>query len=168
MWEVCEVVELLWKGCWCLYMLCAYMLLGEFPYMLLVLDCWCKHVLKYVGVDCWGYVNICIVVGYVICPCIIICRWWILLYSIIRGDYSGWLWCSVGIRGDGLRGDLVPHAYRSCLGALHKNNMINNCLCARCELRVGAFVCLVISCNWWILYLCNIVDDNAHLWTTNY
>jgi len=30
-------------------------------------------------------------------------------------NYSGWLWCSVGIRGDDLRGDLVPHAYRSCL-----------------------------------------------------
>jgi len=25
---------------------------GEFSYMLLVLNCWCKHVLKYVGVDC--------------------------------------------------------------------------------------------------------------------
>jgi len=24
-----------------------------FSYMILVLSCWCKHVLKYVGVDCW-------------------------------------------------------------------------------------------------------------------
>ena len=44
-------------------MLCAYMLLlviiyvvciyvvGEFSYMLLVVNYWCKHVLEYVGVD---------------------------------------------------------------------------------------------------------------------
>ena len=25
---------------------------GEFSYMLLVLNSWCKHVLKYFGVDC--------------------------------------------------------------------------------------------------------------------
>jgi len=33
-------------------------------------------------------------------------------YSIIRGDYLGWLWCTVGIRGDDLECDLVPHAYK--------------------------------------------------------
>jgi len=32
--------------------------------------------------------------------------------------------------------------------------MCHICLCARCELRVGVFVCLVINCNWWTLYLC--------------
>jgi len=49
--------------CWWLYMfmciyvvgeyicLCAYMLLVNFSYMLLVLNCWFKHVLEYVGVD---------------------------------------------------------------------------------------------------------------------
>ena len=70
-----------------IYVMCIYVV-GEFSYMLLVLDCWCKHVLKYVGVDCWGYVNICIVVDCVICSCIITCWWRILLYSIIRGDYD--------------------------------------------------------------------------------
>jgi len=53
--------------------LCAYILLvfiyvmriyvvGEFSYMLLVLNYWCKHVLKYVGVDCWSCMKICNVV----------------------------------------------------------------------------------------------------------
>jgi len=31
--------------------MCIYVV-GEFSYMLLVLIYWCKHVLKYVGVDC--------------------------------------------------------------------------------------------------------------------
>jgi len=57
------------------------------------------------------------------------------MYSIIRGDYSWWLWCSVGIRGDDLRGDLVPHVSRVGLGTLHVR-MSHNCLCAWCELRV--------------------------------
>jgi len=35
---------------------------GEFSYMLLATIYWCKHVLKYVGVDCDDCVNICIVV----------------------------------------------------------------------------------------------------------
>jgi len=34
-----------------IYVMCIYVV-GEFSYMLLVLNCWCKHVLKYVGVDC--------------------------------------------------------------------------------------------------------------------
>jgi len=49
--------------CWWLYIfmciyvvgesicLCAYMLLVNCSYMLLVVNCWCKHVLDYVGVD---------------------------------------------------------------------------------------------------------------------
>jgi len=41
--------------------MCIYVV-GEFSYMLLVLNCWCKHVLKYVGVVCWSRMNICIVV----------------------------------------------------------------------------------------------------------
>ena len=114
------IVRIIWS-CWItmvmllvfIYVIRIYVV-GEFPYMLLVLNCWCKHVLKYVGglLKC---MKICIVVDYVICSCIISCWWRILLYSIIRGDYSGWLWCSVGIRGDGLGGDLVPHAYRCCV-----------------------------------------------------
>jgi len=32
--------------------MCIYVV-GEFSYMLLVLNCWCKHVLEYVGVDLW-------------------------------------------------------------------------------------------------------------------
>jgi len=124
LWESYEIVELLWGCCWCLYMLCAYMLLVNF---LTCYWCWIVDVSMY---------------------------WNMLVMNTFVFNYSGWLWCSVGIRGDGLGDDLVPHAYRSCLGALHKNNMIDYCLCARCELRVGAFVCLVISCNWRILYLC--------------
>jgi len=54
---------------------------------------------------------------------------------------------------------LVPHAYRSCLGALRKNNMIDNCLCALCELRVGVFVCLVISAIGESYTFANIVDN---------
>jgi len=48
--------------CWCLYMWCAYMLLVNFSYMLLVLNCWCKHVLEYVGVDLLKSYEICFVV----------------------------------------------------------------------------------------------------------
>jgi len=48
--------------CWWLYMLCAYMLLVNFFYMLLVANCWCKHVLEYVGVDLWNSYEVCFVV----------------------------------------------------------------------------------------------------------
>jgi len=41
------------------------------------------------------------------------------MYSIMWGDYSGWLWCSVGIRGDDLGVDLVSHVSRVGLGTLH-------------------------------------------------
>jgi len=34
-----------------IYVMCIYVV-GEFSYMLLVLNCGCKHVFKYVGVDC--------------------------------------------------------------------------------------------------------------------
>jgi len=34
-----------------IYVMCIYVV-GEFSYMLLVLNCWCKHGLKYVGVNC--------------------------------------------------------------------------------------------------------------------
>jgi len=44
-----------------IYVMCIYVV-GEFSYMLLVLNCWCKHVLKYVGMDCWSCMEICIVV----------------------------------------------------------------------------------------------------------
>ena len=45
-----------------LYMYMCIYVVGEFSYMLLVTTVWCEHVLKYVGVDCWSCVNICIVV----------------------------------------------------------------------------------------------------------
>jgi len=32
-------------------MLCAYMLLASSSCMLLLVNCWCKHVSEYVGVD---------------------------------------------------------------------------------------------------------------------
>jgi len=38
------------------------MLLVNFSYMLLVLNCWCKHVLEYVGVDLLKSYEICFVV----------------------------------------------------------------------------------------------------------
>jgi len=41
--------------------MCIYVV-GEFSYMLLVLICWCKHVLEYVGVDLWNLYEICFVV----------------------------------------------------------------------------------------------------------
>jgi len=51
-------------------------------YMLLVLNCWCKHVMNNVGVDCWSCVNICMVVDWVICSCIITCCWQILCIQL--------------------------------------------------------------------------------------
>jgi len=41
------------------------------------------------------------------------------LYPYSRWNYSCWQWCSVGIRGDDLEGDLVPHVSRIGLGTLH-------------------------------------------------
>ena len=77
------IVRIIWS-CWItmvmllvLYMLCAYMLLVNFLTCYLVLNRWCKHVMSNVGVDCWSCVNICIVVDWVICSCIITC-WRIL------------------------------------------------------------------------------------------
>jgi len=42
--------------------LCAYTLLVKFSYMLLMVNCWCKHVLDYVDVDMWNSNEICFVV----------------------------------------------------------------------------------------------------------
>jgi len=42
--------------------LCAYILLVNSSYMLLVVNCWCKHVLEYVGVDLWNSYEVCFVV----------------------------------------------------------------------------------------------------------
>jgi len=42
--------------------LCAYTLLVNFSYMLLMVNCWCKHVLGYVDVDLWNSYKICFVV----------------------------------------------------------------------------------------------------------
>jgi len=44
-----------------IYVMCIYVV-GEFSYMLLVLNCWCKHVLKYAGVDLLKSHEICFVV----------------------------------------------------------------------------------------------------------
>jgi len=73
LWGFYEVVELLWWCCWCLYMLICIYVVGELSYMLLVLNCWCKHVMNNVGVDYRSCVNTCIVVDWVICSCIITC-----------------------------------------------------------------------------------------------
>jgi len=63
-------------------------------------------------------------------------------------NYSWWLWCSVGIRGDDLGGDLVPHVSRVGLGTLHVR-MSHNCLCAWCELRVCH--CCVLGDYLWLM-----------------
>jgi len=39
--------------------LCAYTLLVNLSYMLLMLNFWCKHVLDYVDVDLWNSYEIC-------------------------------------------------------------------------------------------------------------
>jgi len=48
--------------CWWLYMFICIYVVDEFSYMLLVWNCWCKHVLEYVGVDLWKSYEICFVV----------------------------------------------------------------------------------------------------------
>jgi len=44
-----------------IYVVCIYVV-GEFFYMLLVVNCWCKHVLEYVGVNLWNLYEVCFVV----------------------------------------------------------------------------------------------------------
>jgi len=87
--------------------LCAYMLLVNFSYMLLVVKCWvsmywimlvwiCGIRMKYVLLlssprsahsCCW-----------ISSPC--------LVANTFVFNYAGWLWCSVGIRGDGLEDEI--------------------------------------------------------------
>ena len=92
LWEFYEVVELLWWCCWWLYMFMCIYVVGEFSIHAMVLNCWCKHVMNDVSVDCWSCVNICIVVNWVICSCIITCCWQILCIQlftlIIRVAYD--------------------------------------------------------------------------------
>jgi len=111
-----------WWCCWCLYMLCSYMLLVNF------LTCyWCwiigESMYSYSHWKCgecmqsWlshmftqhilsrMFTSILPLTGY--------------LYPYSRWNYSRWQWCSVGIRGDDLEGDLVPHVSRVGLGTLH-------------------------------------------------
>jgi len=101
------LVELLWWWCWwIIYMYMCIYVVGEFSYMLLVMTWWCKHVLNYVGFDCWSCVNICIVVveSYVNTSIFMLVT--NTLYSIIWDDYD----VQLASWGDDLRGDLVPHA----------------------------------------------------------
>jgi len=81
------IVRIIWS-CWItimllvfIYVMCIYVV-GGFSYMLMLLSCLCKHVMNNVGVDCWSFVNICIVVDWVICSCIITCCWRILCIQL--------------------------------------------------------------------------------------
>jgi len=84
------IVRIIWS-CWItmvmllvfIYVMCIYVV-GEFPYMLLVLNCCCKHVMNNVGVKCWNCKNMCMVVDWVICSCIITCCWRILCIQLFR------------------------------------------------------------------------------------
>jgi len=121
-WDWHEVVELLWWWCWCLYMLCAYMLLvnfltwywcwifGESMYSNSRWKCgecmhsWLSHMFTQHMLS-QMFTSILPLTGY--------------LYPYSRWNYSRSTWCSVGIRGDDLGGDLVPHVSRVGLGTLH-------------------------------------------------
>ena len=113
-----EVVELLWWYCWCLYMLCAYMLVNFYT-------CywgWIVSVSMYWNMLVW----IVEVVWNMHCCCWVISPHTVdVEFHIHVGDkyfvfnYSGCLWCSVGIRGHDLIVDLVPHVSRVGLGTLH-------------------------------------------------
>jgi len=75
-------------------------------------------------------------------------------------NYSGWLWCSVGIRGDDLEGDLVPHVSIVGLGTLH----VFGCVIFVYVLDVNYLS--VYLCAWWLVaidefYTCaNTIGDN--------
>ena len=82
-------------------------------------------------------------------------KYYVFNYS---DDYSWWLWCSVGIRGDDLGGDLVPHVSRVGLGTLHGVNY-----------TFVVDVCFVIICDRWNIYLLKIVGDNlVNIWRCIY
>jgi len=110
---------------WWLYMFMCIYVFGEFSYMLLVLNCWCKHVLKYMLVwivkVVWIYALLLLSLRsthswcWISYPC-----WWQILCIqlfgvIIRGDYD----IFVASWGDNLGGDMVPHVSRVGLGTLY-------------------------------------------------
>ena len=79
-----------------IYVMCIYVV-GEFSYMLLVLNCLCKHVLKYVGVNCWSVWIYALLLSshrstHCWCRISYSCWWRILCIQlfrvIIRGDYD--------------------------------------------------------------------------------
>jgi len=78
----------------------------------MMLNSWSRHVMNNVGDDCWSCANICIVVDWVICSCIVTCCCKILCIQlfglIIQVVYDVF----VASWDDDLGGDLVPHAYR--------------------------------------------------------
>jgi len=101
-----------------IYVMCIYDV-GEFFYMLLVMNCWWKQAVEKCG-ECMHswlshkftlhmlsrmFTSILPLTGY--------------LYPYSRWNYSRWQWCSVDIRGDDLGGELVPHVSRVGLGTLH-------------------------------------------------
>jgi len=124
------IVRIIWR-CWItmvmllvfIYVMCIYVV-DQFSYMLLVLNCLCKHVLKYVGVDCevvWKYALLLLGHRSTHCWCRISypCWWRILCIQlfglIIQVVYNVF----VASWGDDLAVDMVPHVSRVGLGTLH-------------------------------------------------
>jgi len=102
MWSIFSftwIVRIIWR-CWItmmmllvfIYVMCIYVV-GGFSYMLLLLSYWCKHVMNNVGVDCWSCVNLCIVVDWVICSCIITCCWRILCIQLFGLIFRLFMMC---------------------------------------------------------------------------
>jgi len=82
-----------------------------------------------------------------------------VLYSIIRGDYSGWLWCVcciMGWRPQSWFGTTC--IYISCLGALDEVDMSHKCLCTWCEFVW--IMCWMLLCTWWII----VIDESYTCW----
>ena len=130
MWCISSFTWIIWS-CWiamvmllvCIYVMCIYVV-GEFSYILLVLSCWCKHVLKCVSVDCWTCMKYALFLlshrsTHCWCRISYPCWWRILCIQlsgvIILGDYDVF----VASWGDDLGGNLVPHMSRFGLGTLH-------------------------------------------------
>jgi len=144
--------------CWWLYMWCAYMLLVNF---LTCYWCWIVGVSMYWNMlvwICWSRMKYVLLLSshrsthsccWISSPC--------LVANTFVFNYAGCL-CGVIMMFSWHQGWQprrwfgTTHVYSwskhfACFRVSHI------CLCVRGELFVGAFVCLVIICNWRILYL---------------
>ena len=145
------LVELLWWWCWWIMHVCVHICCWWISYMSLVLIWWCKHVLKYVGVDCWSCVNICIVVVESYVHASITCCWRILciqLFGVImmcllhHGVTTSeviWYHMHTGV------------VSRRIAWIRHKSWLL---MC------LVLFMYLLSICDWWIVHLLKYVGDN--------